>query len=167
LQIQRPGRIYLARAPIANESFFTNKGTWQWWDGSGWTGTIGNREPVINSSDGVCWCISACYNPGLKRYFLISEFNSSFAGNLRFYHAAAPQGPWATLRSFSNIRTQFGVSDPRIFYASFAPKWFRNGGQDFTLIWTGTDGNDSWNTTHGSLVLSSHHRLHRRPVITQ
>jgi hypothetical protein len=152
LVIQVPGTIYLARAPVANEAFFTAKVNWQWWDGSSWTTNINSKSPVISSSDGVGWAMSGCFNPSLGVYLIVTEHTSSNAGNLRFYIASAPQGPWSTLKSFSVIHTQLGVSDNRIFYASFAPKWFRSGGQDFVLIWTGANANDSWNTTQGSFT---------------
>jgi hypothetical protein len=39
-----------------------------------------------------------------------------------------------------------------LFQWNFAPKWFRNGGRDFTVIFSGTGSNDSWNTLDGTFT---------------
>ena len=41
-----------------------------------------------------------------------------------------------------------------VFQWNFAPKWFRNGGRDFTLIFSGNDANDSWNTVDGTFTVA-------------
>jgi hypothetical protein len=41
------------------------------------------------------------------------------------------------------------------FYWNISPKWLRNGGRDFMMVFTGGPGApwDSWNTVNGSFVL--------------
>jgi hypothetical protein len=41
-----------------------------------------------------------------------------------------------------------------LFQWNFAPKWYRNGGRNFTLIFSGINGNDSWNTIDGTFITS-------------
>jgi hypothetical protein len=156
LNIQKPGTIYLARARVAGEAFFNSKSAWEWWNGSGWPSNINSKAAVqgLGGSAGVGWCISACYNPGLNKYLFVTEINRSHNGQLRFYQADKIEGPWTQIKSFTNFHNEMGVLDRRIFYASFSPKWFRNGGRDFTLVWTGTHHNDSWNTIDGSFTIA-------------
>ena len=35
---------------------------------------------------------------------------------------------------------------------NFAPKWFTNGGRNFTLIFSGNESNDAWNTIDGTFA---------------
>jgi hypothetical protein len=41
-----------------------------------------------------------------------------------------------------------------VFQWNFAPKWYSNGGRNFTLIFSGTNSNDSWNTISGTFITS-------------
>jgi hypothetical protein len=41
-----------------------------------------------------------------------------------------------------------------LFQWNFGPKWYRNGGRDFTLIFSGINSNDSWNTIDGTFTTS-------------
>jgi hypothetical protein len=42
-----------------------------------------------------------------------------------------------------------------VFQWNFAPKWFRNGGREFTLVFSGVRTNDSWNTIDGEFTVAT------------
>jgi hypothetical protein len=54
--------------------------------------------------------------------------------------------------------TEFGHGDSAIpdttFFWNFSNKWLSTDGLDFTLIFTGTGANDSWNTIRGRFTLA-------------
>jgi hypothetical protein len=43
--------------------------------------------------------------------------------------------------------------DRSVFQWNFAPKWFRNGGREFTLSFSGVRINDSWNSIDGTFTV--------------
>ncbi len=59
--------------------------------------------------------------------------------------APQPWGPWTDF--YRDVF--FPQIDTSVFQWNFAPKWFRNSGREFTLIFSGTGTNDSWNTIDG------------------
>ena len=94
------------------------------------------------------------YVPGLhnkttamQRFgFLCSD--AGFKSLLTMAEAPDPWGPWTVF-----YRDLFEPQiDHNVFQWSFAPKWFRNGGRDFTLIFSGVGVNDSWNTIDGTFT---------------
>jgi hypothetical protein len=72
-------------------------------------------------------------------------------------YAQASDGSWWRWNNpgWSSSAAPF---EQNLFQWNFAPKWFRNGGRDFTLIFsgvnTGPDSNDSWNTIDGTFKTS-------------
>jgi hypothetical protein len=44
----------------------------------------------------VGWVLSVSYNPGLKRYVLMTDHTVVDRGNLGIFDAPAPWGPWTT-----------------------------------------------------------------------
>ena len=64
--------------------------------------------------------------------------------------AEAPQ-PWGPWHVFHHARF-FPQIERSVFQWNFAPKWFRNGGREFTLIFSGDGSNDSWNTIDGTFA---------------
>jgi hypothetical protein len=66
--------------------------------------------------------------------------------------AEAPQ-PWGPFTVF--YRDLFAPTiDQSVFQWNFAPKWFRNGGREFTLTFSGNRVNDSWNTIDGRFTVA-------------
>lgn len=90
------------------------------------------------------------YNPGLKRYFLITEHTERSKGNIGIYDAPEPWGPWTTVLFTGG----FGAPDiqPNTFYWNFSNKWASANGKDFVLVFTGKEDNDSWNSVEGTLT---------------
>jgi len=68
-------------------------------------------------------------------------------------YAQASDGSWWRWSS-SGWSAAAAPFEQTLFQWNFAPKWFRNGGRDFTLIFTGTNSNDSWNTIDGTFTTS-------------
>jgi hypothetical protein len=152
LQVQKPGEIHLMRVPVGSidqqsaYEFYTSTDpanpTW---------GTFADKQPVFTDPDGVGWSTgSVIHVPGLNRYVLTTEHTSSSAGNIAMHEAPEPWGPWTQILR----ETGWGPIQATTFYWNFAPKWFRNGGVDFTLVFTGVSDNDSWNTVDGSFTVS-------------
>lgn len=151
LNVHEPGQIDLMRVPKdrllerAGYEFFAgldNGG------GPTWTKDVAARRPVFEDPNGVGWCFSVSYNAGLKRYLLCTEHEASFQGNLGIFDAAEPWGPWTTAGYYQNWE-QFGST----FFWNFSNKWLSLDGKSFTLIFTGTGANDSWNTVRGGFAL--------------
>jgi hypothetical protein len=56
-----------------------------------------------------------------------------------------PWGPWTVF--YNDLF--FPEIEQSVFRWNFAFKWFRNGGREFTLVFSGTGENDSWNSIDG------------------
>jgi len=148
-EVPVPGRVTLMRAPKgrlmdrAAYRFFAGRGA----DGAPrWSADVAEREPVFEDPNGAR-LPSAIYNPGLRRYFLATNFAPRGAGNMAVFDAPEPWGPWTTVlydRAFGS-----GRIDPGVFYMNFAPKWWSDGGRGFVLVFTGGGSVDSWNSVRG------------------
>ncbi len=165
LRVHRPGAVYLAR--VRREEIFAGRERYEWFAGTEagrplW-GPLEAKRPVFQDPNGTGWCLSACYNPGLRRYLLATEHTASSAGLLGLFDAPEPWGPWTTV-AYGTPRDRFGESRPgsrldwrfNVFFVSFAPKWFGPDGRDFTLVFTGAGrgaDNDSFNTVRGRFRL--------------
>jgi hypothetical protein len=123
-------------------------------DGQGnakWVKDLATGEPVFRDASGVGWNLSVSYNPGLRRYLLITEHTKSGRGNFGLFDAPEPWGPWTTVHYIS----AFGASyiEASTFFWNFSNKWLSPDGKEFVLIFTGIDENDSWNLVTGSFVV--------------
>lgn len=118
-----------------------------------WTTDISQRVPVFEDQGRVHWTIGVSYNPGLDRYLLFNNTrpnpsqSSSTPTDLEIYEAPEPWGPWTLIKSFPNWN-----SIAYTFSYYLAPKWISADGRDFTLVFSGTGTNDSWNTVRGTFV---------------
>jgi hypothetical protein len=157
LAVQIPGEITLARVPsdqIMNES------SYEWFSGTPtnptWDSNIAKRVPVLEDGDGVGWNLSVSHNEGLDRYFLMTEHTQTSQSNLGIFDAPEPWGPWTTVL-YEDGWDDAGASpvglDQTGFFWNFANKWVRGGGVDFTLVFTGIQSNDSFNTVDGTIAL--------------
>lgn len=154
-EIHRPGEIVLIRVPKdrlfdrASYEFFAGAGT----DGKPvWTELIGDRKPVFIDAHNGVMRTSVIYNQGLDRYLLITEHSQRAKGNIGLFEAPEPWGPWST------VLFQTGFGAPHIqantFFWGFSNKWTSADGLHFTLLFTGRDDNDSWNTVEGRFSIS-------------
>lgn len=165
LEVHKPGALFLARVP--KDRLFAGRNAYEWFtgmnDGQPTWGSLAAKNPVFENPEGTGWCVSASYNPGLKRYLLATEHTASHASVMSLFDASEPWGPWTTVRYWTE-KERFGQTRPgssldwadNIFFFSFAPKWLSEDGRSFTLVFTGGGkgkNNDSLNTVRGNFRL--------------
>lgn len=154
LVVQRPGIIDLARVPLDR---ILDRSAWEFFrrtdeDGNPvWTRVLSQRRPVFEDTNGVGWCLSVCYNAGLKRYLLCTEHTETHRGKLGVFDAPEPWGPWTTVAYYENWGE--GHVPVNTFYWNFSNKWLNRNGTRFSLIFTGRKENDSWNVLRGVFIL--------------
>jgi hypothetical protein len=167
LGVHIPGKVHLLR--VDKREMVRSKSSYEYFNGVGrngdprWSDDINEKEPVFEDANGVGWTLAVSYNAGLERYILTTEHTETNQGNLGIFEAPEPWGPWSTVAYMDRSDgTQFardfrGVPETTFFW-NFANKWLSEDGQEFTLVFTGTDDNDSWNTVRGSFEVadSSH-----------
>ena len=163
LGVHMPGKIHLLR--VDKSEILTSKSSYEYFnglDGNGnavWSYDINVKQPVFEDPNGVGWNLAVSYNAGLKRYILTTEHTESNQGNLGIFDAPEPWGPWTTVAYMDRSDgTHFahdfpGVPDTTFFW-NFSNKWLSEDGKDFTLIFTGSRVNDSWNTVRGSFEVA-------------
>jgi len=151
--VQRPGRIMLVRVPAlaiedrAAYEFFAGL------DSTGqpeWSADPANRIAIYEDSDGVGPFPQMALVPGLNRMVYTNQHGSGSGvvaaqSLLTMAEAPHPWGPWTV---FFHDRFQPAL-ERSVFQWNFAPKWFSNGGREFTLVFSGIGANDSWNTIDG------------------
>lgn len=161
LKVHKPGALFLARAP--QDRLFAGRDAYEWFtgtrDGMPTWGDLEAKQPVFENPEGTGWCVSASYNPGLRRYLLATEHTESHASLMSLCDAPEPWGPWTTVKYWTR-EERFGQQRAgskldwadNIFFFSFAPKWLSPDGRSFTLVFTGGGrgkDNDSWNAVRG------------------
>jgi hypothetical protein len=150
------GKIDLARVPTGE---IMNRDAYEFFAGLDacgnptWSNDHALRQPAFEDPNGVGWTVSATYNAGLDRYILITEHNVTHKGRMGMFEAAEPWGPWHPVAYLDEPAFGEGVIDLTTFYWSLANKWLSQDGRDFTLVFTGIDSNDSWNTVRGSFSI--------------
>lgn len=167
LIVHKPGRLFLAR--VAADRLMERKEAYEFFaglDDSGqplW-GTVSEKEAVFEDENGVGWCMSASYHPGIQRVLLSTQHGFNPRGQMGIFDAPTPWGPWTTVEYFEKARSFGGVREgsellweQNIFFVAFPTKWFD--GDTFTINFTGGGrgrDNDSFNTVDGrflSLIL--------------
>lgn len=152
LVIQKPGMIDLARVPKAT---ILDRSSYRFFAGLDqhgnpqWSAAMSERLPVFTDPHGTGWSVSVSYNPGLKRYLLITEHSKSMKGNIGIYASPEPWGPWTTV-----LHTTEPAGLDTTFFWNFSNKWLSEDGKEFVLIFTGVKQNDAWGTIKG--VLTAH-----------
>lgn len=166
LIVHKPGAIYLARVP--KDKIAASKSDYQFFhgldiDGNPLWGDISQKQPAFEDMNGVGWCMSAHYNPGLKRYILCTEHGASHVGLMGIFDAPTPWGPWTTVKYWTP-QDPFGKTRPgnslpwrnNVFFIAFPTKWLSEDGRSFTLNFTGGGrgaDNDSFNTLSGIFTI--------------
>jgi hypothetical protein len=147
----KPGRIGLMRAP---RSQLLNRDAYEFFAGRTetgeaiWTTDVKARQPVIEEANGIR-LVSAAYNAGLDRYLITYSFGDESLHNIAILDAPTPWGPYTT----AMYDAEWGVgrfTGTCCLMVSFAPKWWLDGGKRFTVVFSGGDGADSWNTVEGT-----------------
>ena len=79
-----------------------------------------------------------------------TEHTETHAGKLGIFDAPEPWGPWTTVAYDETWGA--GHIEVSTFYWNFTPKWLSADGTQFTMIFTGKNTNDSWNTVAGRFI---------------
>ena len=153
-EVHKPGRIHLSRAPKekllqrdAHEFFAGFAAT----GNPTWSARVADKQPVFTDPNGVGWNVSVSYNAGLRRHLLATEHGATHEGRLGVFDAPEPWGPWTTVA----YTESFGAGHVEVsgFFWSFPNKWTGRDGTRFTMVFTGKNSNDSWNTVAGRFVV--------------
>lgn len=154
--VQRPGRVMLVRVPA---TAIEDRGAYEFYAGLDrtrqplWSNDPADRLAIYEDLDGVGPFPQMTWVPGLDRMVYTNQHGTgsgNAAGQSLLTMAESPN-PWGPWRVFYHARF-FPQIERTVFQWNFAPKWFRNGGRDFTLIFSGTGSNDSWNTIDGTFT---------------
>ena len=115
-----------------------------------WSADLTQKKAVFEDPNGVGWNLAVSFNPGLRRYVLTTEHTETHAGKLGIFDAPEPWGPWTTI----GYEESWGAGHVEVstFYWNFSPKWLSEDGTRFTMIFSGKNTNDSWNTVAGRFV---------------
>jgi hypothetical protein len=154
--VQRPGKIMLIRVPrLAIE----DRGAYEFYAGQDstgqpkWSTDAADKVPIYEDPLGVGPWPQMSFVPGLQRLVYTNQHGDGIArtGPTGWHSlltmAEAPH-PWGPFTVF--YRDLFAPEiQQNVFQWNFAPKWFRNGGREFTLTFSGNGVNDSWNTIDG------------------
>jgi hypothetical protein len=152
--VHKPGHIHLSRAPRAAlleraaHEFFAGR------DAAGkpkWSPNVADKQPVFVDPEGVGWNVSVSHHPGLRRCLLATEHGATHVGRFGLFDAPEPWGPWTTVAYEENWGE--GHVEVSAFFWSFPTKWLSTDGQRFTMVFTGKNSNDSWNTVNGRFIL--------------
>lgn len=157
LILQRPGRIMLLRAPTAT---IEDRGTYEYYAGQDatgqplWSPDPTRKAPIYEDPAGVGPFPQMAFVPALNRLVYTNEHGdgvSDAARNSLLTMAEAPQpwGPWLVI--YKDLF--FPQNEQTVFQWNFAPKWFSPDGLQFTLIFSGDETNDSWNTINGTFSI--------------
>ncbi len=151
LAVHRPGAIHLLRAPrerlAERDAWSAFAGTAE--DGeTAWTETLSESRPVFTDERGVGWNVSVSYAKGISRYVLCTEHHQSFRGNLGFYDAPTPWGPWHSIAQYDGWGPP--DADPQWFYGNFSNRWAD--GDEFVFIATGIGSCDRWLSVPGRFL---------------
>ncbi|WP_339713029.1 hypothetical protein [uncultured Kriegella sp.] len=162
---QKKEKLYLAR--VHKDSLWEGRTAYKWYkglnEGSPQWGGILDRKAVFEDPQGVGWCLSAFYNPGLKRYIIATEHTVTHKGVMGIFDAPEPWGPWTTVKYWTED-DYFGKHRPgsklswgiNVFFLAFNNKWLSKDGKNFTMNFTGGgrgNDNDSFNTVNGAFIV--------------
>lgn len=122
----RSGAARLARVPATNADI-VDPGKYEYWNGSDWSATITDAEPVIGSSVSE---LSVQWNPYLRKYLAMY----TDTGGLKIRQADKPWGPW------SGSQTLIGSATLPSLYGGFMHPWSnRNGDSNLYFVLTTWD----------------------------
>jgi hypothetical protein len=157
LAVHKPGEISLLRV---HKDDLMSLDQYEYFKGTNiegqpvWTSNIDERTPVFSDGNGVGWNCSVSYNAKLGRYFLITEHGRTKAGNIGIFEAEKPWGPWKVCLYAEN----FGVPhiEGTTFFWNFSNKWTDAlPNNEFVIVFTGINTNDSFNTVKGKFIISN------------
>jgi hypothetical protein len=173
-----PGRIMLIRVPRESIEIRSAYEFFAGVDANGtptWTTNAMSGKPIVSDAMGVGTFVQIIYVPQLERFVYANQYGDGSlvvnprtgaqvpAGGISLLSMAQAKNIWGPYTEF--YRQQFVAPaghtptvPETLFQWNFAPKWFRNqtsSSLDFTMIFTGTDRNDSLNVINGSFQLGT------------
>jgi hypothetical protein len=116
-----------------------------------WSPDVLARQPVIEDRNGLRLA-SAVYNAGLDRYLVGYGHTERRLGNMALLDGPTPWGPWTTV-AYEHGWGKGLFSGTCCLLWHFAPKWWSDGGRGFTMVFSGGDQADSWNTIEGRFTV--------------
>lgn len=155
--VQKPGEIVLLRVRDTDLEIPSGYEFFAGLDEDGqpaWSANASDRRPIFEDPAGTGNFPQVVWVAGLDRFVLTNQHGDG-SGNrgsqslLTMADAPELWGPWTI---FYRDRF-FRQNQQTVFQWNFAPKWFRNGGREFTLVFSGRGRNDSWNTVEGAFIL--------------
>lgn len=152
--VHRPGRVYLSRVPIEKilqRDAYEFVGGWTADRQPIWNKDVARKVPVFEDPNGVGWNLSVSFAPAVKRYLLCTEHSETHAGKLGVFDAPTPWGPWSTVAYEDGWGE--GNIEVSTFFWSLPSKWLTSDGR-FTMVFTGKNTNDSWNTVEGKFLVA-------------
>lgn len=111
-------------------------------DGRGnarWMAASALRKPIF-WAPGQCYRVFVTYDPGLRRYFLLTANGDSLDSNwkagkkthdLGIYAAPTPWGPWQTVYQNPSFQSEWNVFAPQM-----VSKWIAADGRSFYLLYS-------------------------------
>lgn len=151
--VHRPGLIDLTRVPKAR---IRERAAYEFFAGvhensqPRWTSDAQNKKPVFTDVNGVGWNMSVSYNAGLKRHLLLTEHSTTHNGRVGLFDSREPWGPWTTVAY--DDRWGEGHVPLTTFHWVLPTKWMSGDGLRFTLVFSGTETNDAFNTVLGRFL---------------
>jgi hypothetical protein len=152
-EVQKPGHITLMRVHRdkigmrEHYEFFTG------FDSNSkpiWSKDVNARSAVFSDPNGVMRT-SVSYNPGLKRYLLITQQITRMEnGYIGIYESIEPWGPWRTVLFENAWDTGLQTGKKNVFW-NFSNKWSSADGRQFTLVYTGR-GSDNFGAVAGEFI---------------
>lgn len=175
LVVHKPGEIFLLRAP---KTSLDSRAAYEFFSGTDsqgqprWSSNANDKQPIYTDATGVGTFPQLVYVPQIKRFVYTNQHgdgtlnqNGEPAGNKALLTMAQSKNVWGPYTVFYRQKFTDEIPpghmpriDETLFQWNFAPKWFRtnaDGGLDFTMTFSGTATNDSWNTIDGSFQLKS------------
>ncbi len=153
-EVHVPGEVVLLRA---REREIADPAAWTFYAGFDprgrprWVHEPSGRRPIWTDRTGGAMMVSVTWHPTLRRYLLITEHGRFAAGNMGLFEAPNLWGPWRTVLYAEGWGK--GHIEASTFHWNFAPAWWSADGLQFVLAFTGTGGNDAWNTVEGRIEL--------------
>ena len=116
-----------------------------------WSPDVQARQPVIEDRNGLR-LVSAVYNAGLDRYLVGYGHTERRLGNMALLDGPTPWGPWTTV-AYEHGWGKGLFDGTCCLLWHFAPKWWSDGGRDFTMVFSGGNRPNSWNTIEGRFTV--------------
>ena len=159
--VQKPGRICLLRC---KRHLLEDINNYQYFSGLSengrpiWTSEINDRNPVFKDVRNGVMRTSVLYNPGIKRFLLITQHVSrhhSENGHIGIYEAPSPWGPWKSVLFADpwSLGLQEVDQKRKTVYWNVSSKWLSSDGRRFVLVYTGP-GSDQWGTVEGEFTIA-------------